>query len=252
MRKQAEANLALLTRKSCVGDGIVIGLDQTGGNLVQVYWIMGGGPRSRNRVLEYDNKNSRVYTDIADRSLLEEGENTSLILYNAMRAEILAGGMINRAVVSNGGQTDEVWSGFFNGRDLYTTMRQYEYGDAPNFTPRITAECHWWPNGSPSATMSIVRKSLWSEECDRNLYEFGDLGRGFGYCLTAYSGDGDPLPSFRGEPYLLPLNGGIYEVANMYWEALDEKNRVSLVVKFISKRGRSETLIRNKYEKVET
>lgn len=249
MKKQAEANLAVLTRKSYVGRGIIVGLNETGENLVQLYFVEGRSAKSRNPVFGYDDKDGRVFTEIADQSLLEEGEDTSLILYNALCDEIVFGKNV-RAIVSNGCQTNDVWQGYLNCRDLHTTMNEYDYEpDAPNFTPRITAVSFWSKEGIPHAEMSILRKSPWSDACDRNLYEFNDIGRGFGHCVTTYSGDGDPLPSFRGEPYMVPLDGSIYDIANTYWNALDPDNVVSLAVKFIPRCGRPKVLIRNKYQK---
>lgn len=98
--------------------------------------------------------------------------------------------------------------------------------------------------------MSLLRKSPWSRICDRLLYEFNDIGHGLGYCLTTYRGDGDPLPAFQGEPYLLPLSGGARDIAETYWKALNVDNRVSLAVKFIPKDGLSKIEIINKYSKV--
>jgi IMP cyclohydrolase len=129
-------------------------------------------------------------------------------------------------------------------------MSRWSYEpDAPNFTPRITAESLWHKD-TARISISILRKSLWGDGCDRNLYEYGGIGKGYGYCVTTYSGDGDPLPSFRGEPYLVRIVGGISEVLQRYWHILDGDNIVSLVVKFIPKEGPSVIRIINKYSKV--
>ena len=121
-------------------------------------------------------------------------------------------------------------------------------------TPRITAVSSWF-EGAPYLQMSILRKPPWSDKCERNLFEIGDMAKGFGYCLTTYSFSGDYFgsipPPFSGEPRLLPLEGRIDDIADKYWEhVLDPDNRVSLAVKFIPRdRSPSKIVIRNKYQK---
>ncbi len=99
--------------------------------------------------------------------------------------------------------------------------------------------------------MAVLRKSRWSDACDRSIYAFATLGEGLGLCITTYLDDGDPLPAFAGEPYLLPLHGDIDDIAAMLWETLNEVNKVSLAVKFIDiVSGASRVVLRNKYPKV--
>lgn len=244
-------NMLRLGMNSYPGRGIVVGLDETGQNLVQAYWIMGRSTGSRNRVFGHD-ESGRVFTEIADPSLLKEGEDTSLIIYNAMR-ELSFDGKQYLSVVSNGAQTDAVISPLAGVRmeTLAYNLRTWRYEpDKPNYTPRITAVMMWmkYQDGdSPLLQIYILRKSLWSDKCDRNLFEIAGVGRGYGYCIHTYVGDGDPLPAFQGEPYLLPLVGDIEMVANDYWEILNPDNKVSLAVKFIPKSGPSQIVIRNKY-----
>ncbi|MFH1178522.1 MAG: IMP cyclohydrolase [bacterium] len=244
VRDEAETNIVALARNPYPGRGIIVGLDQEGENLIQVYWIMGRSENSRNRIFGHDG--DRVFTEMADISKVKD---SSLIIYNAMR-EAWSRGVSMVHIVSNGSQTDDIWFAYENGHGrLFETMQRFEYEpDPPNFTPRIAAvSC--WVAGVPFASMIILRKSLWSNRCDRNMYEINGLGKGFGYCITTYSGDGDPLPSFRGEPYLLPLIGDTRFIADTYWEALNHENKVSLAVKFIPKRGHSDLVTFNKYQK---
>jgi IMP cyclohydrolase len=240
---KAEMNLEVLRRNSYPGRGIVVGLDETGQYLVQVYWIMGRSANSRNRVFGYDKKEGRLFTEAADPSQVKD---PSLIIYNAMRETK------SHWVVSNGRQTDAVVD---SREDFITTICGYAYEpDAPNFTSRVTATSTWSivpSSDTPGVLISILRKSPWSDACDRHFYEINDLGKGFGYCVTTYRGDGDPLPAFQGEPYLLPLRGDARFIADYYWtEVLNGENKVALAVKFIPKSGPSEVTIRNKYEKV--
>lgn len=241
MKLLADANLLALSQNPYPGRGIVVGLDETGENLVHGYWLMGRSEKSRNRILSCEG--GRLFTEFADPSKVKDGEDTSLVIYNAMRVAR------DCAVVSNGHQTDDV------AQKGMISLGGYIYEpDAPNFTPRITA-CSFWnrAEGTWRTTMSILRKSPWigSSGCHRHLYGLNDMGRGFGHCITTYSGDGDPLPAFQGEPYLLSLEGDAPTMAAKLWEALNAENRVSLAVKFIPISGPSHITIINKYEKVE-
>lgn len=235
----AHANVADLRRNPYPGRGIVAGLDESGAFLVQIYWIMGRSDNSRNRVLIADNETGRVYTVAADASRVED---TRLIIYNAM----LERG--RHSIVSNGDQTDtvaQVPAPVYLNRAL--ALRLYE-PDAPHFTPRITAitfNCAV----RPLIEMGILRKSPFGDACDRAFYEYVPH-RGFGHCITTYAGDSDPLPPFRDDPVLVPLNGEIKDIAHRYWDMLDTQNRVSLAVKWIPVRtGRSEIYIINKYSR---
>lgn len=246
MKKEAEKNLEALRKNSYPGRGLIVGLDESGEHLVQVYWIMGRSKKSRNRVFGKD-EDGRLFTEIADPSLMEEGDDLSLIIYDAMREVHYC----NVCIVSNGRQTQDVAIGL--PRDnLYSTMSKFSYEpDKPNFTSRITAVLCWRPTTARAySQISILRKSPWSDACDRYFYEINEIGRGFGYCVHTYLGDGDPLPSFRGEPYLLPLRGCVLHVANEYWDVLNPDNKVSLAAKFIPRNGPSEIIIINKYQKV--
>ncbi len=239
-------NILALAMNPYPGRGFVVGLDETGEYLAQVYWIMGRKPNSRNRVFKSD-ETGRLYTEPADSSKVED---PSLIIYNAMR-EIRA--TSKRYIVSNGDQTDTVVDemGFFGCPSLDLALRERQYEpDPPNFTPRITAMSELFRDGSNRLEISVLRKSLFGDGCDRYAYVLGAVP-GFGYCVTTYTGDGDPLPSFSGDPMLMPLVGGIGVIAADYWEALDKDNRVSLAVKMIEiSGGRSEIRIINKYAQV--
>lgn len=244
LHQEAMRNFSDLRENPYPGRGIVVGLDdEESTSLVQVYWIMGRSENSRNRIF-VEGERGLVATEAADPAKVKD---PSLIIYNAM-----VEGMCDRepfVVVSNGKQTGDVAERIQ--RMLFCqSLSGYEYEpDVPNFTPRITA-VSYWQNSLPKAKMSILRKSPWTEACDRHQYEYDALGAGFGHCITTYSGDGDPLPSFRGEPLLMPLLGNIEDIAFGYWEALDPDNRVSLAVKFIPTSGESKTFIINKYTRV--
>lgn len=138
-------------------------------------------------------------------------------------------------VVSNGHQTDAVIEGDRAGRSFHQTMLEWEYEpDEPNFTPRISAVSSLVPETLPYTEMSILRRSSAGNNCDRLFYRYEMFSPGFGYCIHTYMGDGNPLPAFQGEPYLLPLWGEtIREIARGIWAVLNPSTRVSLAVKMI-------------------
>ena len=219
----------------------MVGLDDSGKYLVQVYWVMGRSANSRNRVLSADG--GRVYTEFADPY---QGGDPNLVIYNAMNE------IKGFYVVGNGSQTDQVLRylrvGMWSFADLMLGKPWKYEPDAPNFTPRITAACSLLSR--PIAQMCILKKAPLGNSCQRQLFSLGRLSAGFGYCITTYLGDGDPLPSFRGEPYLVPLPGGIEKVAEFFWSILNAEHRVSLAVKFIAVTwGKSQVHIINKYKK---
>lgn len=239
MPPTAAENLEALRSNRYPGRGICIGLDETGGRLFQVYWIMGRSANSRNRVFVADGGELR--TEPADASKVEDA---SLIIYNAMR------GIDGSFIVTNGNQTDTIYEALADGSTFVQALetRQYE-PDAPNFTPRISGLS--LVDGEHVCTyLSVLKKSPFGDGCSRQTFQYETLPAGMGYTVTTYTGDGSPLPSFEGEPYLLPLEGGPTEAAGTLWDALDADNRVSLAVKAVKlATGDSEILIVNAYER---
>lgn len=231
MLDNATRNLALLRQNPYPGRGIVIGMDSSAGHLVQVYWIMGRSENSRNRVFVFvDDVSGAVRTAPADPAKVKD---PSLIIYDAM----LEG--YGWKVATNGHQTESVIRAAMMSADdmvFERTMNGWGYEpDAPNFTPRISAA---FRSGQDGARMAIIRRVPWGDGIERCYFEYSALLAGFGYCLTTYSWDGDPLPSFRGEPYLLPLAGcEPAAVAQAVWDALNAENRIAIAVKFIPRWG---------------
>jgi hypothetical protein len=182
-----------------------------------------------------------VWTAPADPSSIKD---PSLIIYTAMNER---GG---HYVVTNGDQTDSIIEALQAGlcADAGLQKRKYE-PDAPNFTPRISAICQI-QHGVPKTEIAVLKKSPYGDGCDRHFFHFDQLGSGVGYCVTTYMGDGDPLPAFRGEPYPLPLQGDATAIAEIFWSALNDENRVSLAVKWIElSSGNSTIVVRNRYQK---
>lgn len=239
-RKTAENNLLALKENHYPGRGIIAGMDETGKYLVQVYWIMGRSENSRNRIFVCE-KGGILKTAAADPKKIKD---PSLIIYTAMAENR------DQYAVSNGEQTMDA---VLNEEGLGSAMMPWEYEpDAPNFTSRITAIFDL-SRGCSLAEMSILKKSPMNSQCNEHLYRLplSISSPGLGYCITTYSGDGDPLPPFQGDPYLLPLIGGIKNVAQTIWDTLNEDNRVSLAVKFINiKTRQTMRKVINKYNVV--
>ena len=237
LKSTAVANMEDLRRNRYPGRGIVIGQTPDGQHLVQVYWIMGRSDNSRNRI--FVQEGDLVRTAPFDESKVED---PSLIIYNCIRT------LGPAHIVSNGDQTDTIHEGLEQQRSfeesLYT--RTFE-PDAPNYTPRIAGlvnlddECHAYQLG--------ILKTLDNDEDHpaRQVFNYGNFIAGIGHFIATYDGDGSPLPSFSGEPRALPIGDEIGECLDLYWEALNEDNRVSLLVKFIDpESNESEIRIANK------
>ncbi len=234
MTEQATANLReRLQQNPYPGRGIVIGRDPAGG-WVQVYWIMGRSENSRNRI--FVGEGDLLRTQAADPAKVDD---PSLIIYNAMR---VCG---RRYIVTNGVQTDDVYEAFATGRGFAESLDRWLHEpDAPNYTPRISG---YLDLDTEQVWLSILKVSPFdAEQSERHFFRFDSIGPGYGYAITTYAGDGNPLPSFSGTPYLLPLDG---DPAN-FWQALDGDNRISLAVRRIAADGTVETQITNRYKTV--
>ena len=235
----AQRNLAERIRSNPYpGRGLVLGLEDSGNHLVQVYWIMGRSPNSRNRVFCADA--GSVWTEAADPSKVED---PSLIIYNAMRE------LTGLHIVTNGDQTDTIYQTLAHGGTFEQALstRTHE-PDAPNFTPRISGLFDI-RSGAPLAKLSVVKASPFGGDASlRSYFHLDKFALGLGHCITTYTGDGDPLPPFDAEPYLLPLAGEADAIADALWDALDADNKVALAVKTIAPlSGTSRTVLKNKY-----
>ncbi len=237
----AERNLQALRANPYPGRGIVLGVDSIGKNMVQIYWIMGRSENSRNRILK--SESSRLFTEAADPAKMQDPK---LIIYNAM------GTTHTDHVVSNGEHTGIIIDGLRAGQNFSGTLSGLcSEPDAPHFTPRIAGVWMRFGMHYPAANLGIIRRSEWGDGCNRFCYRYEAMCPGFGYCIHTYAGDGDPLPSFEGEPMLVSLQGDIKNIAAFYWQKLNGANLVSLAVKFIPLDWSNPTIeIINKYSKV--
>ncbi len=229
-------NAAALKANPYPGRCIVAGAEPEGKRLVQVYWIMGRSENSRNRVFK-EFPGHTVRTEAHDPAKLSD---PSLVIYAAARKEGEAW------IVTNGDQTDTVADALRKGGTFEDALLKREYEpDGPNFTPRISAVMD--PGDASSAyELSILKRGA-SGGCDRSFFRYERALAGLGHFISTYEGDGNPLPSFRGEPRVMPIPpGGPKAVAAWYWERLDAANRVSLMVRAIDPAtGSAETVIVN-------
>jgi IMP cyclohydrolase len=235
----ARFNLAKrITENSYPGRGIVVGRDAAG-DWIQVYWIMGRSENSRNRI--FSEEETILRTEAADPSKVED---PSLIIYNAMRVSGKS------FIVGNGLQVDALCEGLEKGVSFYDTLQNWEYEpDSPNFTPRISA-CIDVKSDSGLIWVSILKKDVFSDGgSERQYFTYDFVEPGFGYALTTYECDGDPLPSFSGSPYVVPVPfSEMADVADFYWRNLDEKNKISIAVRSIdSKQNQCKNYIINRY-----
>ena len=219
------------------GRGIVIGKTKDGKKAVTAYFIMGRSNNSRNRVFVEDGEGIR--TQAFDPSKLED---PSLIIYALVRV------LGNKIIVTNGDQTDTIYEGMDKQLTFEQSLRTREFEpDAPNYTPRISGIMHV-ENGKYNYAMSILKSNNGNPEaCNRYTFAYENPVAGEGHFIHTYMHDGNPLPSFEGEPKLVEINGDIDEFTNMVWTNLNEDNKVSLFVRFIDiETGEYETRIVNK------
>lgn len=224
------------------GRGLVVGRAASGGAWLQVYWIMGRSEHSRNRAFVAEGGVLR--TEPLD---WEKVRDPSLIVYEAM----LERG--RQFLASNGDQTRSLLEGLEAGRSPQAALAAREREpDAPNYTPRISGMLDL-SGEAPTVFLSLLKANrIDPSGTDRYAYCPSPPVPGFGYGLTTYMGDGDPLPSFKGDPLLLPLEEDAEATLERYWGALDAENRIALAVKEIARSGgASRLLVRNRREQRE-
>ena len=219
------------------GRGIVIGRSTDGTKAVTAYFIMGRSSNSRNRVFVTEGEGIR--TEAFDPSKLED---PSLIIYAPVRV------LGNDTIVTNGDQTDTIYDGLKTGLTFEQSLRSREFEpDGPNYTPRISGVMHI-ENGKYDIAMSILKSNNGDPDCcNRYTYTYDNPKAGEGRFIHTYMHDGNPLPSFQGEPKVVAIEGDIDSFTNMVWESLNADNKVSLFVRFIDiATGEYETRIVNK------
>ncbi|WP_443666346.1 IMP cyclohydrolase [Eshraghiella crossota] len=219
------------------GRGIVIGKTPDGKKAAITYFIMGRSENSRNRIFVKDGEGIR--TEAFDPSKLED---PSLIIYAPVRV------LGNKTIVTNGDQTDTIYDLMDKQYTFEQALRTREFEpDAPNYTPRISGVLHF-DNGSFNYAMSILKSNNGNPEaCNRYTFAYENPVAGEAHFIHTYMGDGNPLPSFEGEPTLVDVPDNMEDFADLVWNNLNNDNKVSLFVRYINiEDGSYETKIINK------
>ncbi|MCI9439079.1 MAG: inosine monophosphate cyclohydrolase [Lachnospiraceae bacterium] len=219
------------------GRGIVIGRSGDGNHAVIAYFIMGRSVNSRNRI--FVTQGEGIRTQAFEPSKLVD---PSLVIYAPVRV------LGNDTIITNGDQTDTIYQGLEKGQSFEQALRCREYEpDGPNYTPRISGLVHL-ENGGFDITMSILKSNDGDPDCcNRYTFAYDNPAPGEGRFIHTYMHDGNPLPSFQGEPKKVAVEGDIDSFAVTLWENLNEENKVSLFVRFIDlTTGKYETRILNK------
>jgi len=212
-----------LDSNSYPGRGIVIGRSADGKYAVTAYFIMGRSANSRNRVFVEDGDGIR--TKAFDESKLED---PSLIIYAPVRV------LDNTTIVTNGDQTDTIYDGLKAGKSFEESLRSRQFEpDAPNYTPRISGIMDI-VNGKYTYAISILKSDNGNpEECNRFTFAYDNPLAGEGHFIHTYMKDGNPLPSFEGEPKFVSIEGDIETFSTKVWNSLNLDNKVSLFVRYI-------------------
>lgn len=212
-----------LQGNSYPGRGIIIGRSADGTKAVTAYFIMGRSVNSRNRIFVEDGEGIR--TQAFDPSKLTD---PSLIIYAPVRV------LGNKTIVTNGDQTDTIYEGMDKQMTFEQSLRSREFEpDGPNYTPRISGIMHI-ENGTYNYAMSILKSNNGSpDSCNRYMFAYENPAAGEGHFIHTYKCDGDPLPSFEGEPKLIAVPNDIDAFTDTLWSSLNEDNKVSLFVRYI-------------------
>ena len=219
------------------GRGIVIGKTADGKKSAVAYFIMGRSANSRNRV--FTEKDGAIFTEPFDASKVED---PSLIIYAALR------NYENKLIVTNGDQTDTIWEGLKAGKSFSEALTTREFEpDGPNFTPRISGMITFG-EGDFTYEMSILKSAdAEGTACNRYTFTYPALN-GLGHFIHTYVCDGNPIPTFQGEPERVAIPDDIDAFTKELWENLNEDNKISLFVRYIDNETRAyEQRIINKH-----
>ena len=215
------------------GRGIILGVTPDGTRAVAAYFIMGRSVNSRNRIFAFEPDGIR--TEAHDPSLMKDPH---LIIYHPVR-EVGCG-----LIVTNGDQTDTIWDFLARGESWESALRTRMFeDDGPNWTPRISGLVQ----SDGSYKLSILKSAdPEGSACTRHFFEYPAL-KGVGHFLHTYETNGDPIPTFFGEPERVAIDGNIDEFTNMIWNNLNEDNKISLYVRYYdTESGAYEQRILNK------
>lgn len=226
----------LLNENTYPGRGIVIGKTPDGEKAVFAYFIMGRSENSRNRIFIENGDDVVIHPFDASKV-----EDPSLIIYSPIRK------LDNKLVVTNGDQTDTVYDGLVAGKSFEEALRSRCFEpDAPNFTPRISGILDF-VDADFTYKMSILKSGdEKGSVCNRYTFEYNPIN-GLGHFIHTYNCDGNPIPTFTGEPERVAMVDDIDEYTDILWSNLNEKNKISLYVRYIDlKTGKIDNRMINK------
>ena len=226
----------ILNENTYPGRGIVIGKTPDGEKAVFAYFIMGRSENSRNRIFIENGDDVVIHPFDASKV-----EDPSLIIYSPIRK------LGDKLIVTNGDQTDTVYDGLVAGKSFEEALRSRCFEpDAPNFTPRISGILDF-ANAGFTYKMSILKSGdEKGSVCNRYTFEYDPID-GLGHFIHTYNCDGNPIPTFTGEPERVAMVNDIDEYTNILWSNLNEKNKISLYVRYIDlKNGNVENRMINK------
>ncbi|HBK68722.1 MAG TPA: inosine monophosphate cyclohydrolase [Firmicutes bacterium] len=232
-------NMKKLEENVYPGRGIIQGLTPDAQYMVQIYWLMGRSENSRNRL--FVQEDGFVKTKAFDERKVTD---PSLIIYYPVKF------FENSHIVSNGDQTDTIYQHLKANGSFENALNTRAFEpDSPNYTPRISGIINL-DNQENAYQLSILKTTNNNPQYPlRIFFNYPQAIPGYGHCLHTYEDNGDPLPSFKGEPYLVKLFSKIEENANFYWELLNQDHKVALLVKMIrTDSGEYQVVIINKHE----
>nr|WP_274940823.1 IMP cyclohydrolase [Chordicoccus furentiruminis] len=215
----------LLSMNEYPGRGLAIGLTPDGRKAVIVYFIMGRSENSRNRIFVEDGEGIR--TQAFDESKMED---PSLIIYAPVRV------LGSKTIVTNGDQTDTIFEGLDSQKTFEQSLRARRFEpDRPNYTPRISGVLHRLEDGSFNYAISILKSADGRPESDQRFtFSYAPALPGEGHFISTYMGNGNPLPSFEGEPVRIAVEDDLDGFTERIWNGLNPDNRVSLFTRFIN------------------
>ena len=226
----------LIRDNSYVGRGIVIGKSSDGKKAITAYFIMGRSENSRNRV--FIEQGDEVIIHPFDASKVED---PSLIIYAPVRQTG------NKLIVTNGDQTDTIYDFIESGKTFEQALETREFEpDKPNFTPRISGMLTF-DGGDFTYKMSILKSADENgSACNRYTFSYPALS-GLGHFIHTYNHDGNPIPTFTGEPERVKIPDDIDEFTSTLWSNLNEQNKISLYVRYVDlESGKYEARMINK------
>lgn len=220
---QTQNIATILKENGYVGRGVLMGRSPSGKKAAMAYFIMGRSENSQNRV--FIEKGEELIIHPFDESKVED---PSLIIYAPVRV------LGNKTIVTNGDQTDTIYEGLNNQLTFEQALRSREFEpDAPNYTPRISGVIKQEGENFNYA-LSILKSSNGDPaSCQRFTFTYKNPINGQGHFIHTYQGDGNPLPSFEGEPKLVAVPNDITEFTRQLWDSLNPDNKVSLFVRYI-------------------